>query len=167
MGLEQTNCNLCGSERWRPMYHKFDLDIVRCKDCGLVYAGPLRLTPEASWMRYSPDYFHKEYLPALGIFDDQFDLSRFDARYAYLLHHVHRYLSIGTLFEIGCGAGFFLKAAERAGWRVGGLEVSEAAVEFAGRSLGLDVQRSTVEEAGTSRRRLRCRGDAGYDRAPL
>jgi SAM-dependent methyltransferase len=147
MGLEQTTCNLCGSDRWRLMYRKFNLDIVRCKDCGLVYAGPLRLTPEASWLRYSPDYFHNEYLPALGIFDGQFDLSLFDGRYAHLLQHVREYRSLGALFEIGCGAGFFLKAAERAGWKVAGLEVSQAAVEFARGSLGLDIQRSTVEEA--------------------
>ena len=34
-----------------------------CRGCGLVYAGPRRLTPEESRARYSADFFEKEYLP--------------------------------------------------------------------------------------------------------
>ena len=97
--------------------------------CGLVYANP-RAPREVILARYSGDYFWKEYLPALGVLDGKYDLSQFDARYAPLLG----LLGPATgrrLLEIGCGAGFFLKSAERRGWRVTGIELSEAASQFA------------------------------------
>jgi 2-polyprenyl-3-methyl-5-hydroxy-6-metoxy-1,4-benzoquinol methylase len=51
------------------------------------------------------------------------------------------------LVEAGCGAGFFLKAAERAGWRVTGIELSDEAARFAIDRLDLDIRRQPVEEA--------------------
>lgn len=147
MGLEKTLCNLCGSERYKPMYRKFDLDIAHCHDCHLVYAGPLRLTPEDSWKRYNPTYFEHEYLPSLGVVNGQFDLAAFDGRYARTLHLISKYRSQHQLLEVGCGAGFFLKAAERNGWSTIGLEVSQAAVDFARGPLGLDVRLGTIEQA--------------------
>ncbi len=49
------------------------------------------------------------------------------------------------LFEIGCGTGVFLDEARRAGWRVGGLEVSEYAAGQA-EARGLDVVCQAVED---------------------
>jgi 2-polyprenyl-3-methyl-5-hydroxy-6-metoxy-1,4-benzoquinol methylase len=105
----------------------------------------MRLTPEASWQRYNPDYFWHEYLPSIGVVQRQFNLSDFDTRYAPMLHLLQHYRQSGKLLEVGCGAGFFLKAAERAGWDVTGVEVSQAAVDFARESLHLNVQSGTVE----------------------
>jgi 2-polyprenyl-3-methyl-5-hydroxy-6-metoxy-1,4-benzoquinol methylase len=145
--MESTVCNLCGANRTRLVYRKFDLDISRCRQCGLVYAGPQRLTREETWARYNPNYFRDEYLPALGVVGDRFDLAAFDGRYARMLQVIRPYRQLGTLLEVGCGAGFFLKAAERDGWRVSGLEVMQAGVEFARRQLGLEVRSAAVEDA--------------------
>jgi 2-polyprenyl-3-methyl-5-hydroxy-6-metoxy-1,4-benzoquinol methylase len=49
------------------------------------------------------------------------------------------------LVEIGCGAGFFLKAAERLGWTVSGIELSEDGSRFAREQLGLRVSREPAE----------------------
>lgn len=138
-------CPVCDGTRSRPKYEKFNLRLVECVDCGLVFTNP-RLNPEEIWLRYSPDYFWKEYMPALGVTNGTFDLARFDARHAPMLRHIARYRpSGGRLLEIGAGAGFFLKAAERAGWSVAGIEISSEGVEFATTKLDLDVRRESVE----------------------
>jgi SAM-dependent methyltransferase len=112
----------------------------------MVYANP-RLPAEEIWKRYSPDYFWKEYLPALGVIDEQFDLVQFDHRYAYTLQQMALRLGgKGRLLEIGCGAGFFLKAAEHDGWDVCGIELSEAGCAFAVERLGLRVRREQAEQ---------------------
>lgn len=148
-GFEHTACNLCGADSPRHLYRKFDLDIVRCTSCGLVYAGPQRVTPEVSWQRYSDDYFWKEYMPSLGIQDGQFDLNAFDAHYNKVLNLIDDYRGNGRFLDVGCGAGFFLKAAERRGWQhVVGLEVSDAAVAFMRDRLQIDVRPCTIEDAG-------------------
>ena len=112
-----------------------------------MYAGPQRVTREENWTRQSANYFNHEYLPALGVTDGTFDLTAFDARYARQLLFIRPYRKLGTLLEFGIGAGFFLKAAERDGWRVLGLDVMEAGVEFARTQLGLDVRLTPIEDA--------------------
>lgn len=146
MGLEPVPCELCGHQSTTQLYFKFGAPIAKCDRCGLIYANP-RLSKAEIMSRYSPDYFWQEYLPALGVHDGKFDLEYFDARHALMLGLIAGKISPpGKMLEIGAGAGFFLKAAERAGWSVDGIEVSEAAVEFANKQLGLRVK---LEEAET------------------
>jgi SAM-dependent methyltransferase len=139
-------CAVCGGAETRRLYTKFGHDIGRCIHCGLVYASP-RAPEDTVVARYSRDYFWNEYLPALGVVDGQYDLTSFDTRYAPLLALLeaapgHR------LLEIGSGAGFFLKAAERAGWTGTGIELSEDAARFARDRLNLNVRSGSVETAG-------------------
>ncbi len=127
----------------RRLYTKSGYDIGRCVRCGLVYANP-RAPRETVVARYSGDYFWKEYLPALGVLDGSYDLAQFDARYAPLLGLLGPAAG-RRLLEIGCGAGFFLKSAERHGWRVAGIELSEEASRFGSEQLGLDIRREPAE----------------------
>ena len=117
-------CPVCDGTSSRPRYFKFGLPLVECGGCGLVYANP-RLTPEEIWKRYSPDYFWNEYLPAQGVKDGHVDLEYFDGRNACMLQLIaRRRPNRGRLVEVGAGGGFFLKAAERSGWDVAGIEIT-------------------------------------------
>jgi SAM-dependent methyltransferase len=142
---ELPGCPACADGRRRPRYRKFGLDLVQCQGCGLVYANP-RLSPEEIWRRYNPDYFWNEYLPALGVNGGKYDLEIFDARHAAMLRLIEKQVPRrGRLLEIGAAAGFFLKAAERAGWDAAGIELSAEAVKFARGELKLDVRQETAE----------------------
>jgi SAM-dependent methyltransferase len=145
MVLENVPCALCGQSEAEIVFRKFGLFISRCTYCGLVFANP-RLPREDIAKRYSADYFYGEYLPAQGVRDGKYDLAFFDRRYAPILHLIaHAIQPPGTLFEVGVGAGFFLKAAERAGWKVSGIEFSAEAAQFATAELGLEVKRERAE----------------------
>jgi 2-polyprenyl-3-methyl-5-hydroxy-6-metoxy-1,4-benzoquinol methylase len=113
----------------------------------MVYAGPQRLTREETWARYSSTYFFGEYLPSLGVADGKVDLATLDGRHRRTLAHIRPRRRLGALLEIGSGAGLFLKAADRDGWTVTGLELMTAGVEFARATLGLDVQEVAFEDA--------------------
>lgn len=144
--LENVSCALCASQTTQTIYKKFDLSIGRCGQCGFVYANP-RLPRAEVWKRYNPDYFWQEYLPSLGVRERKYNLELFDARHAAMLNLIASYIQPpGKLLEVGAGAGFFLKAAERAGWDVAGIEISEAGVQFAQTELGLDVKQQTAEK---------------------
>ena len=139
-------CVVCGETATEQLYVKSGYAIGRCRRCGLIYANPR--APEASILgRYSSDYFWKEYLPSLGVVDGAFDLTLFDARHAPLLQMIAADAPGRRLIEVGCGAGFFLKAAERAGWRVEGIELSAEASRFAVERLELPIRRERAEEA--------------------
>jgi SAM-dependent methyltransferase len=139
-------CAVCGSMDTQPVYTKFGYVIGRCTRCGLIYANP-RAPMATILARYSPDYFWKEYLPALGVHDGVFSLADFDARYAELLKLMAERTKGRRLLEVGCASGFFLKAAERAGWTVAGIELSEEAANFARSRLGLSVVSQPAEVA--------------------
>ncbi len=139
-------CAICGGTATDQLYVKSGYAIGRCRRCGLVYANPR--APESTILgRYSSDYFWKEYLPSLGVVDGTFDLTRFDARHASVLQMLATAAPGRRLIEVGCGAGFFLKAAERAGWRVEGIELSAEASRFAVERLGLSIRRERAEDA--------------------
>ncbi len=151
--FESVACALCGARDERPFCTKFDLPIVRCARCGLVYANP-RLVAEVIERRYSPAYFRDEYLPSVLPPGGPGDGAFLDARYAAPLALLGAGRATpGRLLEIGTGAGFFLKAAGRAGWDAHGLELSAEAAAYATGTLELNVVRQPAEampfEAGS------------------
>jgi 2-polyprenyl-3-methyl-5-hydroxy-6-metoxy-1,4-benzoquinol methylase len=137
-------CAICGQTETELVYVKSGYAIGRCVRCGLVYANP-RAPQRAILARYSADYFWTEYLPSLGVVDGHYDLAAFDARYAVLLQMLSQRTPGRRLMEVGSGAGFFLKAAERAGWQVTGIELSTEGSRFAADRLGLEVLSDRVE----------------------
>jgi SAM-dependent methyltransferase len=137
-------CAICGHAATELLYAKSGYGIGRCIQCGLVYANP-RAPQEKILARYSPEYFWTEYLPSLGVFDGHYDLTAFDARYGVLLTMLARRTAGRRLIEVGSGAGFFLKAAERAGWQVKGVELSAEGARFATERLELDILTERAE----------------------
>lgn len=143
--LEHVPCAICGATGLVPVIEKFGLPLSRCPRCGLVSANP-RTSKDEIWKRYSSDYFWHEYLPALGVQDGRFDLETFDRRHAATLQLIAAHAGKpGRLLEIGTGAGFFLKAAERAGWSVAGVELSSEGAAFARDRLGLEIRQEAAE----------------------
>ncbi len=139
-------CAICGSRETRHLYEKSGYGIAACAGCGLVFANPR--APEAKILaRYSRDYFWNEYLPSLGAAEGKYDLAQFDLRHAPLLGLMSERAPGKRLLEVGCGAGFFLKTAERAGWQVEGIELSDEAARFASERLQLPIRRERAEDA--------------------
>jgi SAM-dependent methyltransferase len=140
-------CAICGAQKTQTLWVKYGYAIGQCTQCGLIYANPR--APHAKILgRYNPHYFWHEYLPSIGVIDGQFDLTKFDARHNILLGMMAAEVrQRRRLLEVGCGAGFFLKAAERAGWEVEGIELSEEASRFAIERLQLSIRREPAESS--------------------
>jgi SAM-dependent methyltransferase len=139
-------CAICGSRETQHLYEKSGYGIAACVGCGLVFANP-RAPEDKILARYSRDYFWNEYLPSLGAAEGKFDLAQFDLRHAALLRLMAERAPGRRLVEVGCGAGFFLKTAARAGWQVEGIELSEEAARFASERLELPIRRERAEDA--------------------
>ena len=142
----QVPCALCNRTDTHLVFRKFEHDIVCCNYCGLVYANP-RMSVKSVLARYSAEYFWNEYLPAHGVKQGVYNLGHFDRHYRPMLALIRKNVgSPGRMLEIGTGAGFFLKTAERAGWEATGLEISDEAVSFARQELGLNVTKMHAEQ---------------------
>jgi hypothetical protein len=118
---ETINCVLCQSQNFRVIYRKFNLNLVRCKNCRLVYTNP-RLIEKELLTRYGQEYFYNEYLPIFNADSTRFDLETVNKHYSLYINLLQPFYKPGkNLLDLGCGPGFFLKSAERAGWTAEGV----------------------------------------------
>lgn len=144
--VEIVPCNLCQAQDSKKLFRKSGLEISRCRQCGLVYANP-RLAQQEIWRRYSPDYFWKEYMPAHQAANGEYIAEWHRRRAQPILDLLEPYRRVGTLLEVGCAAGFFLKVAAEKDWAVQGIEIMAPAVEYGRNTLGLNVFKGTLEQA--------------------
>jgi SAM-dependent methyltransferase len=152
--MESTRCNLCDADDYarlldaagRSGSSEETFQIVRCKNCGLVYLNP-RPEEEAILGFYPEDYHRRSF--SLEELDAQrlFGLPWRDAiqrKYAPLL----RLKSSGRVLDVGCGDGFLLKYLQEEGWDVMGTEPGNSAC--AREILGLDVFQGPLDAADFS-----------------
>jgi SAM-dependent methyltransferase len=138
-------CPVCAGARFSRLFSVADplvtstrLTLERCQGCDLVVLNP-RLTERAVEKIQAAK-------PGRDVAPHEVDerLGTFDNVVASLEASVTRR---GSLLELGCNGGFLLEAARRRGWRVVGVELSDADASGARRDFGLTVH-ETLEAAG-------------------
>jgi len=121
------------------------MNIVKCKNCGLVYVNP---RPEYSFEEfsalYSDEYFNAPYMRFyIGKESRQTNES-----FAYRLDWIEKYKRKARILDIGCASGRFLKMAKDKEWETYGVEVSKTAADIAREKYGLNVITGRLDEAG-------------------
>jgi SAM-dependent methyltransferase len=110
---------------------------VRCTGCSLGHLESLPEAPAAA-ARFGPRYFAGEeagHYPAYGADEP---VHRRNAR--RVLERVAPVRAPGArLLDVGCGYGFLLDEARRAGWAVAGVDISEHARDEARARFGMEV----------------------------
>jgi SAM-dependent methyltransferase len=149
--LENTVCNLCGSDRTRPFLTRADrfngevFQFVSCAQCGLIYINPRPTQTELA--RYYPAnyeaYRSSEY-PDLAV--EKWDVRRaLDIQLNFVEKFIPRQ---GHLLDVGCATGNFMRAARKRGWEVRGIELIEPAAHIAQERYGLNVEIGSLETVG-------------------
>jgi 2-polyprenyl-3-methyl-5-hydroxy-6-metoxy-1,4-benzoquinol methylase len=124
------SCELCGSDNTRHLRTENGYQIHKCLACSLVYVNPqpkLDIGEDTQWFTDTniagwAERTRKEYAPV------------YDFGIRYLNGSIP---NRGTLLDVGCGLGFFLKKAGENGWETFGIDVSEGAVRYASEKLGM------------------------------
>lgn len=135
--LQYVKCDLCGQDKTHSVYVERGFNIVECIYCGLVYVNP----------RFSYDHYRSKtnlsyeelVSESLNAADHQQKNSSTNDlnRNRYIRERTKESLSnlkqlknfgkkSGRLLDVGCGEGFFLKAATREGWEAIGIEISSS-----------------------------------------
>jgi 2-polyprenyl-3-methyl-5-hydroxy-6-metoxy-1,4-benzoquinol methylase len=91
---------------------------------------------------YSDKYF-EPYLKTESI--------HLEKRFRKRIKEIKQYTFPGTLLDVGCGAGFFLKLAAETGYVTEGVELSPYAAKYAQQKLGLRVFQGELADAGFAR----------------
>jgi len=108
---------------------------VKCRNCHLIYVNPIekasKINGDYSKMGNTDASIIRQ--PRLSATESQVSL-------------IKRYGDGTHLLDIGCGEGFFLFNASKAGYTTKGVELSQDAASYARREFGLDVEGKPFEE---------------------
>jgi SAM-dependent methyltransferase len=128
-------CQLCGATGHETLFAAPDrlglsdgaFEVRRCAACGLAFTWPPAREQDLAAF-YPPDYWGERTEPSRAWLErTQREKTRFVAR------HMPRG---GRLLDVGCGAGFFLRALPPDVWDAWGVEISPRSAAAAERHLG-------------------------------
>jgi len=153
--LESITCDRCGSNNnalllqarnYRYGYPEM-FNIVKCKECGLIYLNP-RPTAEAALEQYKEDYTPDEKVvdtgkQARGI------LKKIFGPLWYKISGYYGILEIkvkGRFLDVGCANGDILEIARNMGADVWGIELNPKSVKMCKDKI-LNVRCGTVEDS--------------------
>jgi 2-polyprenyl-3-methyl-5-hydroxy-6-metoxy-1,4-benzoquinol methylase len=121
-------CELCGSSKRDSRYRFDELEVVQCRDCGLVFIGEYAGDVDGQDL-YDADYFteREEYF-LHGTEPHPPELSgEHIESFREGLRVIGQYKEGGRLLDLGCAVGVFLSMAKQEGWDVVGVDISEYA----------------------------------------
>ena len=153
--LEHRNCPCCGKDDFEVVFESNMKDEdycevvesvymipgtkwgrhVKCRNCHLIYVNPIE---KASKIEEDYSKLHSNDSSIVRI-------SRLGAAKSQL-KLIDEYADGASLLDIGCGEGFFLFTASKAGFAARGVELSHSAAEYARREFNLDVETAQLEE---------------------
>jgi len=146
---EPQKCELCGSKQHKlylPAIYAHEgkeYDLVQCKQCGLVFVSPF---PDLKTIAafYNEKYFLSDF--GCGMYEKSYletESTRVE-EYREMLGRIKNHKNSGKLLEVGCAAGSFLYYAQRAGFQVEGVDISDWAVNTAKTQFGLTVYKGRL-----------------------
>jgi 2-polyprenyl-3-methyl-5-hydroxy-6-metoxy-1,4-benzoquinol methylase len=143
-------CPNCSSDKYDESMREGEFVIVKCRECSLIYL--LNPPDESSIYEdyYEINFKKEDYTPDSGF---EF-LSEIFFINQQRIDLIKIFRSSGSILDIGCGSGLFLKTAFDSGYGVDGIDVSEKALTFAKEEFGLNVESKSMEKLIEERKKF-------------
>lgn len=123
------NCVICDGVGFEKLFIKLNYQLVKCRSCNFIFINPI---PN----RNKLESYYKNFNYKSGYFNET--IIRQDSKRT-IIKLKRLGFKDGLLFDVGCGAGFFLDEARKAGYKVQGIDVSKDAIIYAKNILKLNV----------------------------
>ena len=136
---EQRDCPICESDkRQLGIEINQEIKIYECRSCSLAYVDPFPID--------SSDIYEKKYFKKSLVSYDKLREYRINRFGLERLKLIKKYITSGSILDIGCGVGWFLEAAKKDGFKVYGQEVSSDLADYTKNSLNIKVFENDVCE---------------------
>jgi 2-polyprenyl-3-methyl-5-hydroxy-6-metoxy-1,4-benzoquinol methylase len=138
--IENATCLVCRSNRREPHWRAHGIMLFKCLDCGHQYFE--RMPRNLAEVYEGPAYLEQSKGSYLSNVD--YRLRRFATERLSILAANKEFTSGQRLLDVGCGTGWFLRAAKEQGYDVSGFEFSAALARFTAESVGCTVYDSDL-----------------------
>lgn len=136
------NCPLCdNNSNTKLKFVKNEYDVLHCLSCDHLFTGFMPGAKEVDQI-YSDDYFFKG---GAGYEDYTLEKDMLIKRGEYYAEKVGRWVTPGTVLDVGAAAGFILKGFENRGWHGMGVEPNRSMTEYGKNEIGVNIKSGTIE----------------------
>ena len=147
--MRTVSCNLCGANDYSVVFPKGYAQvhqIVRCRQCGLMYANPQEhVDCEVFAARDKCEVYDPQSEKERDYYQKQLTQLPDNLRALAVLNQV--FPARGKLLEIGSFAGLFLERIRASGWDVTGLEPDRPVAQYARGRFGLNIVEGVLPDA--------------------
>ncbi len=133
--IDNPACLVCGSAQREPRWPAHGVMLLRCVDCGHHYFE--RMPRNLAEVYEGPAYLEQSKDSYLANVD--YRLRRFARERLDILAADKPFVRGQTLLDVGCGTGWFLRAAKERGYEVSGFEFSAALARFTADNVACSV----------------------------
>jgi hypothetical protein len=126
-------CTICGGGLVGPIFK----DLFQCSNCGTYKKE--QIPSKESILEGLKDFM-------LGYTSNNEALEERTKEAELQLSVIGKFKNVGKLFDVGCGAGLFMKVARDKGWEVDGNDLSVSAVQYGRNSLKVGIRCGFLEE---------------------
>lgn len=143
--IDNTRCLVCGSTSREPQWRAHAVMLFECLDCGHRYFE--RMPRNLAEVYEGQSYLEQSKSGYLSNVD--YRLRRFATERLAILAANKPIIAGQRLLDVGCGTGWFLRAAKERGYDVSGFEFSSALARFTADSVGCTVYDSDLAAIGS------------------
>lgn len=137
-------CNCCGANERAELFQSYIYTLVRCTTCNLHYVDPMPNAEERL-----ADVSAGQYGDGQRVMDAGQQLAaerRMERRLQQYIDLARRWSPAGRFLDVGCGAGFLMTLAQRAGYVTEGIELTADRYTVALQTTGSVIHDQPVEE---------------------
>lgn len=140
-------CPICNGES-SPAFYAAEHRMYRCTNCYLSFVYPL---PAEGYLKKFYSHFHKTIDKGGGyeFFEDRMKAD-IPAKIKLIKSALPRQSkSIIRLLDVGCGKGYFVSSCSASGLQAEGIDLSDTAIEYATKNLGVQAMHGRIEDLYT------------------
>ena len=143
--IKINKCPVCNFNKFSFLFNKNGFSFNKCNNCSYVFVNP-RPDEKVLFSYYNEDFFKgKIEFPGRWTKNYHEGTAAYIGRSKKILSEIINYNKGGKLLDIGCGLGYLIEQAEKAGWETTGLEISDYAIRECRRK-HLKVKKGQIEK---------------------
>ncbi len=137
------HCPVCNHSPIHTIHVKNGYHIGKCDSCSLLLVRNPPTKQELLALYSFDAGYHKEFETNHELQREKLSTARYDLN--MMEKHLNRQTP-GSLLDIGCSTGFFLRVAQEKGWHCKGVELSKDTAKIASEKYSLDVFQGELAE---------------------